>query len=271
MYPFKTRTKSAPISRFPVDDNEVQLGLPDSSVFFVKTPNTAAIIRRCTTMPETGEEQYPSVEIKRTSSCGLLFRRKRSVEKQVKINRARALEMSERFEQSDIKDESLNKNANFKIPSTGTPSFSAAMTAKQAAKVFEKEQLEAKKKTAAADPLLTERERKGKERPELIEQQTSALARTLPISQLSRAPFSVKQMNTDGRSLNSRFSFTKPHSSQEGKHKGSGYDILTDSMGIEIIPLSPTSVSVAPTEPETPSPREHREIYHQTPRLPSMC
>jgi hypothetical protein len=165
MYPFKTRTKSAPTCRFSVDDNESQLGLPDSSVFFVKTPNTAAIIRRCTTMPETGEEQYPSVEIKRTSSCSLLFRRKRSVEKQVKISRARALEMSERFELSDIKDESLNKSASFKIPITGTPSLSAAMTANQAAKVAEKNQLEAKTKIAAADPLLTERANARKKAP----------------------------------------------------------------------------------------------------------
>jgi hypothetical protein len=87
----------------------------------------------------------------------------------------------------------------------------------------------------------------------------------------------VKQMNTDGRSQNSRFLFTKPRSSQEGKHKGSkigyksGYDTFPDSMGMEIIPLSPTSVSVAPTEAETPSPREHRKSYQQTRRLPSMC
>jgi hypothetical protein len=279
MYPFKTRTKNAPRVRFPVDDNESQLGLPDSSVFFAKTPNTAAIIRRCTSMPETGKEQHPGVEIKRTLSGGLLFgRKKRSIEKQVEISRARALEMSERYELSDTKEESLNKSASFKTPITGTPCLSATMTAKQASKVFGKKQLEAKKKTTAADPLLTERERKGKERRELIKQRKIALARTSPSSQLSRAPLSLKQMNTVGRSQNSRFPFTKPHSSQGGKNEGSnnkgyksGDDTLPKSMGMEIIPLSPSSVSVAPTEAETPSPRGHRESYQQTFHLPSMC
>lgn len=224
-------------------------------------------------MPETDEEQFPGGEIQPTFSGGLLFRRKRSAEKQVEISRARALEMSERYELSDVKAESLNKSASFKIPIIGTPSLSATMTAKQAAKVFGKKQLEAKTKTAAADPLLTERERKERKRRELVKQRKIDLARTSPSSQLSRAPLVPKQMSTDGRSKNSRFSFTKPHSSQGGGKVGYkiGDDTLPTSMGMEIIPLSPSSVSVAPTESETPSPRGHRDSYQQTFRLPSMC
>jgi hypothetical protein len=272
IYPFKTRTQSAPTL------NESQLGLPDSSIFFVRAPNRAVIIRRSNSMPETGEDQYPANEIKPTLSGGFRFRRKRSVEKKIEINRARALEMSDRYELSDVKEESLNKSASFKIPIIGTPSLSATMTAKQAAKVFGKKQLEAKTKAAAADPLLTGRERKEKKRRELVEQRKIALAPTSPSSQLSRAPLSLKQMKTDGRSQNSRFPFTKPHSSTGGKNGGSkigymsGRDTLPKSMGMEIIPLSPSSVSVAPTEAETPSPRGPREeSFQQTLRLPSMC
>lgn len=278
MYPFKTRTQSAPTFHVPGDDNESQLGLPDSSIYFVRAPNRAVIIRRSNSMPEeTGEDQCPANEIKPTLSGGFFFRRKRSIEKKIEINRARALEMSDRYELSDIKEESLNKSASFKIPIVGTPSLSGTMTAKQAAKVFGKKQLEAKTKTAAADPLLMERERKEKKRRELLEQRKIASARTVPNSQLSRAPLSLKQMKTDGRSQNSRFNFAKPHSSTGGKHGSSkigymsGQDTLPTSMGMEIFPLSPTSVSVAPTEAETPSPRGPRESYQQTLRLPSMC
>jgi hypothetical protein len=271
MYPFKTRTQSAPTFNFPVDDKE---SLPDSSVFFVRAPNRAVIMRRSNSMPETGEDQYAGDEIKATSSGGFLFRRKRSVEKKIEISRARALEMSERYELSDIKEESLNKSASFKVPIIGTPSLSATMTAKQAAKVFGKKQLEAKTKAAAADPLLTERERKEKKHRELVEQRKIALARTSPSSQLSRAPLSQKQMKTDRSSQNSRFPFPKPQSPQGGKNEGkkigymSGHDTLPKSMGMEIIPLSPSSYSVAPTEAETPSPRGH---YQKTFNLPSMC
>jgi hypothetical protein len=274
MHLFKTRTQSAPTFRLPVDDNESQLGHPDSSLFFVKSPNRAVIIRQCNSMPETGEDQYPANEIKPTLSDGFLFRRKRS-EKQVEISRARALEMSERYELSDTKDDSLNKSASFKVPVMGTPSLSATMTAKQAAKVFGKKQLEAKTKTAAADPLLTERESKENKRQELIEQRKVTLARTSPSSQLSRAPLALKQMKTNGRSKNSRFSFAKPHSSKGGKKGGSkigymsGHDTLPESMGLEIIPVSPSSVSVAATEAETPSPRGHQQTLRLD--LPSMC
>ena len=271
MYPFKTRTQSDPTL------TESQLGLPDTSLFFVRAPNRAVIVRRSNSMPEKGEDQYPGNEFKPSLSGGFLFRRKRSVEKQVETSRARALEMSERYELSEVKDEILHKSASFKIPIIGTPSLSATMTAKQAAKVFGKKQREAKTKAADADPLLTERERKEEKRRELVEQRKIALARTSPSSQLSRAPLSLKQTKTDGRSQNSRFPFTKPHSSQGGKNGGSkiehknGDDNLPKSMGMEIIPVSPSSVSVAPTEAETPSPRGHCETYQKTFNLPSMC
>jgi hypothetical protein len=255
MYPFKTRTQSAPAL------NESQLGLPDSSLFFVRAPNRAVIVRRSNSMPETGEDQYPANEIKPSLSGGFLFRRKRSVEKKMETSRARALEMSARYELSDVKDESLNKGASFKIPIIGTPSLSDTMTAKQAAKVFGKKQQEANTKAAAADPLLTERERKENKRRELVDQRKTASAHTSP-SQLSRAPLLQKQMKTDGSSQNSRFPFTKPQeSSTGGKHGDSKIGYMS---GHEIIPISPSSLSVAPTEAETPSPRGHR-------RLPSMC
>jgi hypothetical protein len=280
MYHFKTRTRNAPISRFSVDDNESLLiphfGTPNSCVFFVKTPKTAAIIRRRATMPETGEDQCQ--EIKRTWSGGLLFRRTRSHEKQVEISRARAQEMSERYEISDIKEENLNKIASFKIPIAGTPSLSITTTAKQAAKVFAKRGREAKTTTATADPLLTERERKVKERREKIEQQKAALRRKSPSSLLSRAPLLPKQTNADWRSQKCRFSFTEPHSSQgcaHGRNKflvqKSADDTLPESMGMEVVPFSPTSVSVAPTEAETPSPRGNYDIHQRALCLPSMC
>jgi hypothetical protein len=278
MHPFKTRPPSAPTFHNPIDDNEAQLGHPDSSLFFVRAPNRAVIIRRSNSIPETGEDQYPANEIKPTLSGGSFFRRKRSNKQQVEISRARALEMSERYELSDTKDDSLNKSASYKIPIIGSPSLSATMTAKQAAKVFGKKQLEAKMKTAAADPLMTERERKETERQEQIEENKIAFARKPPSSQLSRAPLALKQLKTIASLQNSRFSFPKPQASTGGENGGSSkmehkhvVDILPNSMGLENIPFSPSSVSsVAPTEAETPSPKGHHE-YQQTLCLPSMC
>jgi hypothetical protein len=76
MYPFKRGPKkNAPTFHFPVDDNEFQFELPDSSIFFVRGPDRAVIIRRCNSMPDTGEESIQGGNQTHLSG-GFLFRQR---------------------------------------------------------------------------------------------------------------------------------------------------------------------------------------------------
>jgi hypothetical protein len=135
-----------------------------------------------------------------------------------------------------------------------------------------------KTQTATADPLLTVRELKEKERREEIEQQKAALGRKSPSSSFPGLPLLPKPTNADWRSHKCRFSLTEKHLSQVCEHGRSKFlvrrstdDILPESVGMEVVPFSPTSVSVAPTEAETPSPRGNYDIYQRALCPPSMC
>jgi hypothetical protein len=66
MYPFKRGPKkNAPTFHFPVDDNEFQFGLPDSSIFFVRGPIEQLLFADATACPIQARKAFRE-EIKLT-------------------------------------------------------------------------------------------------------------------------------------------------------------------------------------------------------------
>jgi len=219
-------------------------------------------------MPDQDDD---TTEIKRNSSGGLLFRRKRSAQEQEEISRARAQVMSALYEQSDCKEEDLNKKASIKHTFTGAPKLSAhMMSAKDAIAAYQQQQLQEKK---TADPLLTDRERKEQSHCEEIERRKAAIeARKSPISQLSRPPFSQNQF---GESDNKApYAVNKPRNwqRQEMERAKTSCKNMVESEGMEVVaPVSPTANSVAPTEASTPSPRGYHASNGMVYHVPNMC
>ena len=239
-----------------------------SRTMFVNTPNMAAIIRPSKTMPDQEDDM---MEVKRTSSGGLLFRRKRSVQEQKEISRSRAQELSALYELSDYKEDKLNKEANIKRTITGAPRLSASMSAKEAAAAYQLRRPTKKK----ADPLLTDRERKQQEHQEEIERRKAAMeARKSPMSQLSRPPCSHNQFSTEPPTDDKApHAVNKPRNwkRQEMERAEASFQNMVESEGMEAVPVSPTAYSVAPTEASTPSPRGYHASNGMVYHVPNMC
>jgi len=275
MYRLRTRISSAPIpSNFVLGESESRLepcssNVPgdEASFLFAQTPSTVVIIRQSATTPNSKENK--AVPMNHTSSGGgLLFRRKRSVVEQAELSRARSQEMSARYELSDRSDDCLVKNTTLQLPVAGVPELATFMTAKQAAEAFQEHQQQFRQSKPAADTLLTEREH---EKQSCLEKTrhfpSSQLFRRLPLQQLKDQHNNTNSSNTVAKAFAKQRSFQK-NGVNEGRsfvRKDLALDMeLSNSMGMEVVPISPTEVSVAPTEPETPSPKAFRA-------LPSMC
>lgn len=152
MFLFKATTLSAPESspRAVSDTHHQAWGLKDRPA-----PEETSLIRLAT-MPE----KYEVLEAHRTWS-GSLIMRKCTFEEQTELSHAKALQLSEIYEMSDVRPATLNKNASFQqkaIKYKGKPSF-AQIDPKQAALAYRQKQHQAYNRIRE-DPLLMERERK---------------------------------------------------------------------------------------------------------------
>ena len=169
----------------------VEYGLPSSaarSAFRDGAASSAGIIRACATMPTDGDPAH--MEIHRTGSGGYNFLRRRSAEEQEQISRARAQDLSARYELSDSKPDQLHKKAHIQHPIRCAPSLGGAMmSVQQAAAAYEShsaEKIEEEEDTVDPlvfrDPLLTDHERieqLRKESPTALENRMHALEEQL--------------------------------------------------------------------------------------------
>jgi hypothetical protein len=236
----------------------------NASSVFVKAPRTTAQIRsRFATHHHQDEENYTEngqqlvddiQELKQ--SHGGFLRHKRSAEEKETISRARAQQLSEMYELSDFKADSLNKHANFKKTVTCAPKLSTIMTPQQAVAAWQLQQ-----KEHLADPLLTEHEQKEIERRDQVEQRKVAVA-GCPAPGFVRAPLMEKRQQQQPRSGPAPWAFTKArsHSKTKPMVRIETTAVLYDDEGMEVIPTTPGEYSVESTVAETPSPA-YRTFY----------
>jgi hypothetical protein len=123
----------------------------------------------------TTDDSDDMLDVKRTSSGGLIMRRK-TFEEQEQLSRARAAELSALYELSEAKETKLNKRGIFKHHITGTPSVKGSlMTPRQASSRFARQESNRKTRTGGRDPLLTAHEIKEKSDKEELERRKAAV------------------------------------------------------------------------------------------------
>lgn len=222
------------------------------------------------------ENTEPEQVFKKKSSGGLLLLRKRSAGDQEFVSRARAQSMSTAFEMSDVRDSELVKMQEARTVSTSGPKFAVPMSVKQATQAFANKQAE-RVMSSKVDPLWTERERKENQRKYDIDKRQVALDSSLS----PKSPLMMKSVLTTGsenvvtQSLERPTDFSKPRNWKQQEiaraemiqKSLSKLDMQPNPVGIEIVLESPGTYSVAPTEDETPTPKESRRFFN----LPSMC
>jgi hypothetical protein len=191
------------------------------------------------TMPETAES-FDEQSIKRTGSGGLFFCRKRSEQDRKELSRARATEMISQFEQSDDKEDSLNRKATFRSDFQMAPSLSGALVngphavAAAYAKTSSKEELKAR------DPFRTEGERLFKPansqptRPPLTQQDNLIRTENQPGPIPFRRSRSQKQQEKIRLARAALARLQAKNADQE----------LPQEVGVDIVPLSPGSYSL---------------------------
>jgi hypothetical protein len=205
-------------------------------------------------------------EIKRKSSGGFSFLRKRSAEDQERISRARAQELAEIFETSDHKNDELEKNPKFKTTVVNTPSLSMSMSARQVAETYSKKK-DLYYRCKLVDPLLTKHEQAKLQHDQAVEHRQQCIESQLsPAGQLTLPP-SIFRMR-DGTTLN------KP-SSSSSKCDLHVDTAITEEKGFEVAEISPGVYSVAETAPETPDSSctlySYRAPNGQVYEVPNMC
>lgn len=293
MYQLRRRTSSHPGPRVSSQSEERQqlVVLPhcsssmvvddendkrSASTMFVKTPNMAAVFRPRDNILDSGSEQ---LVVKRTVSGSLLlrnrtrhsvFQRKNNKgTRQQEASRARSQDLSAWYELSNELDKSLCRTAVFQAPVVRGPTLTT-ITAKQAAAAFVQNAATA----APVDPYLqTEYEHRQDELKMAVQQRKTAIARRSSSGQFQRTPLATLQAPNKNNSNNAGKAFTKPGKQSFQKKKGwtKMVDTMPESNGMEIVALSPTAVSVAPTEPETPSPKAAAAETRIRVSLPRVC
>jgi hypothetical protein len=208
-------------------------------------------------------------EIKRSSSGGYCFLRKRSAEAQERISRARAQELAEIFETSDHKNDQLEKNPKFKTTVVNPPSLSMPITAQQAAATYSNKK-DAYYRGKLADPLLAEHEQAKLQHDQIIERRKLCIESQLsPAGQLSMPP-SIFRLRDD-----STLSNTSSSSSSLSKSVLHVDTAIPEGKGFEVAEVSPGVYSVAETAPETPDScctlYSYRAANGQVYEVPNMC
>jgi hypothetical protein len=237
-----------------------------TDIFFVSTPQVAAVIRPNKSMPDTGAQDGDDDDlrkVKRTASGGLFFRRKRSAEEQEAISKVRARELAAFYELSDHKETSLKKQANTAKSATTIPKISNVLSAKQAVFVYAEKQKASSRLSSKQTSIEGDSER----RIELPDESVTRNIFRSKHSETTKTPGSSKTCQKKavatislGKKRYSSSSTEKLVENVSIKNAWFSKLSLSEEVAedIEIDPtLSPSSsrYSVAETEAETPSPR----------------
>jgi hypothetical protein len=275
---YKIRSKSTPSApSLPRRKPQIVCRSSTVPVEYGLDPNISSIfvergLRPCTTWSGASNQNNNRV-IKRTSSDGYHFLRKRSAEEQEQISRARAQELCSLYEMSDRKATGLIKMTHFEHAVLQVPSLSAGMTGKEAATLFAKKQAN-KRLGAQPDPLLTQHERVQHERKEECARRKAEMDVLLsPAGQLSRAPFALL---IQPRSNSSAYSKQQPQPVASGHSKKAttltiDTTKLKSALGREVHLSTPGNFSVEETVVETPSPIGYRASNGQLYEVPNLC
>jgi hypothetical protein len=172
-------------------------------------------------------------------------------------SRARAQELSIRYELSDLNASALIKIATFPtVPpvAAGAPHLVPILTIKQAAQQFAKKEALQQSLAARMDPLLTDRERIRQQRKQEVQRNIAQMNEQLsPATQLSRPPFGHVAMATANASIVNNRADPSKEVFATTKKAVFTFDTMrataptSASWGKVLCPSTPDHNSVAPT------------------------
>jgi hypothetical protein len=196
-------------------------------------------------------------------------------------SRARAQELSIRYELSDLNASALIKIATFPTAppaAAGAPHLVPILTVKQATEKFAKKEALQQSLAARMDPLLPDRERIRQLRKQEVQRNIAQMNDLLsPATQLSRPPFGHLVMASTNAAIVK--SHTDPSKTGIVATKKAIFTFDTMRATSQssrcsekvVWPSTPEQHSVAPTVLETPSPIAYRASNGKTYEVPNLC